>query len=380
MVSAPGRHASSIVALMFVAGLILGGIVTTYVLYGQIGALNTKLSNVESQISSLNVNQTAYYQNFTLYMNQTDYSVIYDEVKDSVVVISGTANGGTVEGSGFVYNLTGSMVVVTNNHVVSGATGISVTFSDGNGYAARVNGTDPYSDLAVLTLPTAPQSEFKPLVVLNSSSLKVGDEVIAIGNPYGLTGSMTTGIVSALGRTITESNTPGGYAIANIIQTSTPINPGNSGGPLLTLNGTVVGITTAIVTNSQGLGFAVPSETIVKEVPSLAAVGSYNLHSYLGVEGSDMDYDTAQSMNANVTYGWLIGSVIAGSPASQAKPTSVHTNDIIIALNATRVINGDALMSWIEQNTVPGDTVVLTVVRENQTLQLTVKLGTRPLP
>ena len=380
MVSSPGRHASSIVALMFVAGLILGGIVTTYVLYGQISALNTKLSNVETQISNLNVNQTAYYQNFTLYMNQTDYSVIYDEVKDSVVVITGTANGATVEGSGFVYNLTGSMVVVTNNHVVAGATGISVTFSDGNGYAARVNGTDPYSDLAVLTLPTAPQSEFKPLVVLNSSSLKVGDEVIAIGNPYGLTGSMTTGIVSALGRTITESNTPGGYAIANIIQTSTPINPGNSGGPLLTLNGTVVGITTAIVTNSQGLGFAVPSETIVKEVPSLAAIGSYNLHSYLGVEGSDMDYDTAQSMKVNVTYGWLIDSVIAGGPASQAKPTAVQTNDIIIALNTTRVINGDALMSWIEQNTVPGDTVVLTVVRGTQTLELTVNLGTRPPP
>jgi S1-C subfamily serine protease len=272
------------------------------------------------------------------------------------------------------------MVVVTNDHVVSGATGISVTFSDGNGYAARVNGTDVYSDLAVLTVPTAPQSEFKPLVVLNSSSLKVGDEVIAIGNPYGLTGSMTTGIVSALGRTITESSTPSGYAIANIIQTSTPINPGNSGGPLLTLNGTVVGITTAIVTNSQGLGFAVPSETIVKEVPSLASVGSYNLHSYLGVEGSDMDYDTAQSMKVNVTYGWLIGSVVAGGPASQAKPTAVHANDIIIALNTTRVINGDALMSWIEQNTLPGDTVLLTVVRGNQTLDLTVKLGTRPPP
>ncbi|MGD0160781.1 MAG: trypsin-like peptidase domain-containing protein [Candidatus Bathyarchaeia archaeon] len=380
MVSSPGRHASSIVALMFVAGLILGGIVTAFVLYGQISVLNTKLSNVENQISSLNVNQTAYYQNFNVYMNQTDYSVIYDEVKDSVVVITGTANGGTIEGSGFVYNLTGSMVVVTNNHVVSGATGVSVTFSDGNGYAARVNGMDPYSDLAVLTLPTAPQSEFKPLVVLSSSSLKVGDEVIAIGNPYGLTGSMTTGIVSALGRTITESNTPGGYAIADIIQTSTPINPGNSGGPLLTLNGTVVGITTAIVTNSQGLGFAVPSETIVKEVPILAAVGSFNLHSYLGVEGSDMDYDTAQSMKVSVTYGWLIGSVIAGGPASQAKPTAVHTNDIIIALNATRVINGDALMSWIEQNTVPGDTIMLTVVRASQTLQLTVKLGTRPPP
>lgn len=380
MVSSPRGHASSIVALMFVAGLILGGIVTAYVLYGQINTLNTKLSNVESMFSILTGNQTVYNQNFTVYMNQTDYSLIYDEVKDSVVVITGTTSGGTVEGSGFVYNLTGSIVVVTNDHVVAGATGISVTFSDGNGYAARVNGTDPYSDLAVLSVPNAPQSEFKPLVVLNSSSLKVGDQVIAIGNPYGLTGSLTTGIVSALGRTITEQDLAGSYAIANIIQTSTPINPGNSGGPLLTLNGTVVGITTAIVTNSQGLGFAVPSETIVKEVPSLAALGSYNLHSFLGVEGSDMDYDTAQSMNVNVTYGWLINSVVAAGPATKAKPTAMRANDIIVALNATRVIDGDALTSWMEQNTVPGDTVVLTVVRGTQTLQLSVKLGTRPPP
>jgi S1-C subfamily serine protease len=380
MVSSPRGHASSIVALMFVAGLILGGIVTAYVLYGQISTLNTKLSNVESLVSIVTGNQTVYDQNFTVYLNQTDYSVIYDEVKDSVVVITGTAGGETVEGSGFIYNLTGSMVVVTNDHVVSGATGISVTFSDGNGYAARVNGTDPYSDLAVLTVPSAPQSEFKPLVVLNSSSLKVGDEVIAIGNPYGLTGSMTTGVVSALGRTITESDLAGGYVIANIIQTSTPINPGNSGGPLLTLNGTVVGITTAIVTNSQGLGFAVPSETIDKEMPYLATVGSYDFHSYLGVTGSDMDYDTAQSMKVNVTYGWLINSVVASGPAADAKPTAVQTNDVIIALNATRVINGDALTSWMEQNTVPGDTVVLTVMRGSQTLQLSVKLGTRPPP
>jgi len=207
--------------------------------------------------------------------------------------------------------------------------------------------------------------------------LKVGDPVIAIGSPYGLTGSMTTGVVSALGRTITESDLAGGYAIANIIQTSTPINPGNSGGPLLTLNGTVVGITTAIVTNSQGLGFAVPSDTILKEVYSLATVGSYNFHSYLGVTGSDMDYDTAQTMHVSVTYGWLINSVISGGPAATA---GVKANDIVIALNGTRVVNGDALTSWLEENTVPGDMVMLTVARGNQTLPLLVTLGTRPPP
>jgi S1-C subfamily serine protease len=312
-----------------------------------------------------------------VYQNATVFSVIYAEVKDSVVLITGTTSSGTVQGSGFVSNFTGSMVVVTNNHVVAGATGIGVTFSDGNGYGATVDGTDPYSDLAVLSVSGAPQTEFRPLAVVNSSSLKVGDPVIAIGNPYGLTGSMTTGIVSALGRTISESDLAGGYAIANIIQTSTPINPGNSGGPLLSLNGTVVGITTAIVTNSQGLGFAVPSNTILKEVSSLATVGSYNLHSYLGVTGSDMDYDTAQSMNVSVTYGWLINSVVSGGPAATA---GVQANDIIIALNGTRVVNGDALTSWLEENTVPSDMVMLTVARGNQTLSVLVKLGTRPPP
>jgi S1-C subfamily serine protease len=377
MVSQQRGHSSSIVALMFVAGLILGGIVSAYVLYGQINTLNNKLSNVESQVSGFVGNQTILNQNFTVYQNATVFSVIYAEVKDSIVVITGTTSTGTVQGSGFVSNLTGSTVVVTNNHVVAGATGISVTFSDGNGYGATVDGTDPYSDLAVLSVTSAPQTEFRPLAVVNSSSLKVGDPVIAIGNPYGLTGSMTTGIVSALGRTISESDLAGGYAIANIIQTSTPINPGNSGGPLLTLNGTVVGITTAIVTNSQGLGFAVPSDTILKEISSLATVGSYKLHSYLGVTGADMDYDTAQSIHVSVTYGWLINSVVSGGPAAT---TGVHANDIIIALNGTRVVNGDALTSWMEENSVPGDTVMLSVARGNQTLSLLVKLGTRPPP
>lgn len=377
MISQQRGLSSLIVVLIFVAGLFVGGIVSASVLYGQINTLNDKVSKVESQVSGFDANQTILNQNFTVYQNATDFSVIYAEAKDSVVVITGTTSSGTVQGSGFVSNLTGSLVVVTNNHVVAGATGISVTFSDGNGYGATVDGTDPYSDLAVLSVSGAPQTEFRPLVVVNSSSLKVGDPVIAIGSPYGLTGSMTMGIVSALGRTITESDLAGGYAIANIIQTSTPINPGNSGGPLLTLNGTVVGITTAIVTNSQGLGFAVPSDTILKEVSSLATVGSYNLHSYLGVTGSDMDYDTAQSMHVSVTYGWLIDSVVSGGPAATA---GVQANDIIIALNGTRVVNGDAMTSWLEENSAPGDMVMLTVARGNQTLSLLVKLGTRPAP
>lgn len=382
MVTQQRGHSSSVLVLIFVAGLILGGMVSAYVLYRQISMLRDDLSNVENQVSVISGNQTVYYQNGPVFLNGTTaFSDIYAEVKDSVVLITGTTGSGsalvTVQGSGFVYNLTGSMVVVTNNHVVHGATDVSVTFSDGNGYAATVNGTDAYSDLAVLSVANAPQIEFKPLEIVDSSSLKVGDPVVAIGNPYGLTGSMTTGIVSALQRTINETDLAGNYAIANIIQTSTPINPGNSGGPLLNWDGKVVGITTAIVENSQGLGFAVPSNTIQKEVLGLAKFGSYDAHSYLGVVGTDMDYDTAQDMNTNVTYGWVISQVVQGSPAATA---GVQANDIIIGINGTRVRNGDEMMSWVEENTMPSQTIVLTVARGNQTLSLQLVLGKRPPP
>jgi S1-C subfamily serine protease len=381
-------HSSLVLVLMFVAGLIIGGIATAYVLSRQIDTLRGDISNVQSQlssvsglISSISGNQLVYNQTDTVYQNGTALSEIYEKVRDSVVVIMGTTSSGTVEGSGFLYNFSGSMVVVTNNHVVSGANDVSVTFSDGNGYAATVNGTDSYSDLAVLSVPGAAQVEFKPLVIADSSSLKVGDPVIAIGNPYGLTGSMTTGIVSALGRSISETQYAGGYAIANIIQTSTPINPGNSGGPLLNWNGTVVGITTAIVSNSQGLGFAVPSNTIRKELFDLVELGNYTAHSYLGVTGSDMDYDTAQSMHVNWTYGWLINSVVPAGPADKA---GVKANDIIVGVNgtsfSTKVIDGDALTSYIEAYTLPGQTVTLSIVRANHMMSLPLVLGTRPPP
>ena len=226
------------------------------------------------------------------------------DVRNSIVLIEGDISGGTQQGSGFVYDFSGRTVVLTNYHVVKGTTDLSVTFADGNGYSATVLGTDPYSDLAVLSV-NAPASEFKPLDIVSSSTLAVGESVIAIGNPYGLVGSLTTGVVSALGRTITE-DIAGDYAIANIIQTSTPINPGNSGGPLLNAVGNVVGITTAIVSNSQGLGFAIPSDTILKEINDLITTGSYDGHSYLGVEGEDMSYSLAQQTGASVTYGWRI--------------------------------------------------------------------------
>jgi S1-C subfamily serine protease len=203
--------------------------------------------------------------------------------------------------------------------------------------------------------------------------LTVGESVIAIGNPYGLVGSLTTGVVSALGRTITE-DTAGGFAIANIIQTSTPINPGNSGGPLLNAVGNVVGITTAIVSDSQGLGFAIPSNTILREISALITSGSYNGHSYLGVTGADMDYSQAQQINSSLTYGWRIASVVSGGPSSG----KLNVDDIIIALNNQTIRNNDDLASYLEEHTLPGDSLVITVFRGNSQIDVTVILGARP--
>src|SRR4030065_2151092 len=185
----------AVVALVLVAGLLIGGLVTSYVLMRRINDLQSDLANLSNQLSHLSGNQTLYNQTITIYQNETALADMYQKTKVSVVLIRGNTASGTVQGSGFIYNMTGSMVVITNNHVVDGTTSLSVTFSDGNGYSAVVNGTDPYADLAVLTVLGAAQTEFKPLIVVNSSTLHVGDPVIAIGAPYGLVGSMTNRVV-----------------------------------------------------------------------------------------------------------------------------------------------------------------------------------------
>ncbi|MGC9346300.1 MAG: S1C family serine protease [Candidatus Bathyarchaeales archaeon] len=373
------KFSSAFLILIFVAGLMVGGIVSCYITFQQINGLKNEVSNLKNQVSKLRGFQNITYQNITIYQNSTALSEIYERVKDSVVLIRGkTSEGGMVQGSGFIYNFSSTMVVITNYHVIHGTISISVTFSNGNGYNATVNGRDPYADLAVLIVD-APECEFKPLEVVSSSTLRVGDTVIAIGNPYGLVGSMTTGVISALGRTITEEYT-GGFGIANIIQTSTPINPGNSGGPLLNYCGKVVGITTAIVADSQGLGFAIPSNTLLKEIASLIENGTYEGHSYLGLKGTDMTYEMAQEMGVSRTYGWKIVEVVRRGPSDG----KLKVNDIIIAMNNSRIKNGDDLASYLEENTLPGETVVLTIVRiidgQPSETPIPVVLGERPPP
>ncbi len=317
---------------------------------------------------------------------------IYHEDSASVVTVQGTEMSGgvnsTVLGSGFVTNETGPFYVVTNFHVVQGVSDITVTFQNGDAYLAKVVGSDGYSDLAVLNV-SAPAWEFHPLQIVSSSQLVVGQPVVAIGNPFGLSGSMTVGIVSQLGRTISES-LAGNFAIANVIQFSAPINPGNSGGPLLDANGAVVGITAATVISSQGVGFAIPSDTILREFVSLVTTGAYNMHPYMGIISADMTYQLAQLQNTNYTYGALIQTVNASGPATAAglrggtqtvevQGTSYSIGgDIIIAVNGTKIINTDALSSYLSEYCLPGQTAVLTIIRDGQVKTVDLVLGTRP--
>jgi S1-C subfamily serine protease len=314
-----------------------------------------------------------------------------DELVSSSSLLGAGTEEETVLGSGFVISYLNQYYIVTNNHVVDGVSNLTATFSDGDSYPVKVVGTDAYSDLAVVSVPSAPDREFVPLLLVSSDNVVVGQPVVVIGNPYGLSGSMTFGIVSQLGRTIQEATT-NGFSISDIIQFSAPINPGNSGGPLLDEDGDVIGITTATVNGSQGVGFAIPSSTIVKELPSLISAGAYDEHSYLGIETTDMNYQLAQASKTNVTYGVLVEEVVSGGPAAtaglKAGTTSVTVNgaqylvggDIIVSANGTKIINGDALSSFLEEYTVSGQKVEFGIIRDGQPMTVGVTLGTRPPP
>jgi len=388
------RFTAVLIAVSIVVGTVAGGLLSYSMVSKQIADLQNQVSTLQEQVANLRSAQNV----TNVFGGNVSLSALYDKIKGSVVTIYGfilQTNSSTtyytqIQGSGFVYNYTGQMIIVTNFHVVNNVVNITVTFIDGDGYRAVVLGSDPYADLAVLSI-NAPQNEYKPIEIVSSSILKVGDPIIAVGNPYGLTGSMTTGIVSQLGRSITEETT-GGYSIANIIQITAPINPGNSGGPLLNYMGQVVGITAAIVSDSQGLGFAIPSSTILREIGSLVKEGSYNHHPWLGVTGTDMSYEIATKMGINVTYGWLIVGVISGGPAEKAGLRGGAENaliagswvtiggDVIIAMNGERITNMDDLTSYLEEYTSPGQVVNITIVRNRQTMTVQVELGTRPPP
>jgi S1-C subfamily serine protease len=325
---------------------------------------------------------------------------IFKQVENSVVQItrkvpppssilppSPESENATALGSGFVYDNKGH--IVTNNHVVGNAKIVDITFVDGNRYTANVTGTDIFSDIAVIeivenNLTQSPPPPLKPLIIGNSSALEVGEQVIAIGNPFGLVGTMTTGIVSQTGQMIEDPES--GFSIPNAIQTDALINPGNSGGPLLNMNGQVIGINTA---GFSGIGLAIPSNAITRIVPALIEKGNYT-HPWLGLTAATLTSDLAESVEGleRNFKGVLIDSIVKDGPADKVglngsvtdQYGEKHGGDIITAVDGHNVIKIEDLISYLEEQKKVGDKITLTIYRNGQFLDLKITLQERPSP
>jgi len=295
-------------------------------------------------------------------------------------------------GSGFVWDKEGH--IVTNNHVVAGADRISVTFHDGATVSGKMVGTDVDSDLAVIRVDM-PQDELQPVELADSTRLRVGQLAVAIGNPYGLEGTMTVGFVSALGRLLPTDSESGSsnYSIPDVIQTDAPINPGNSGGVLVDRNGRLIGVTSAIISSSganAGIGFAVPSAIVKKVVPSLIKNGRYE-HPWLGISGISLNPELAEAMNLEPAQrGALVVDVVPGGPADEAglrgsdRQVTIYGDevrvggDVITAIDGKPVTDFGDLVTYLARITEVGQTVTLTLLRQGQETDVKVTLAARP--
>ena len=387
-----------------------------------LGSMNTnynskmQLTNAQQVGSEIGTNPT-----------QLTLPELFRKVEGSVVQVSTSidgddANGKSGLGSGFIYDRDGH--IITNYHVVASAivdtnrlisingdSEITVTFLDGSAYNARVVGSDQFSDLAVLKLEGdhIPYDKLVPLSIGDSIPLRVGEQVVAIGNPYGLSGSMTEGIISGLGRMIPsmpESPTipddmaptvqsPSTYSIPDIIQTDAPINPGNSGGPLLNTRGEVIAINTAIFSTtgaSAGVGFAIPSSTIKKVVPSLLATGTYQ-HPYIGIVGTAITPEIADVLGLKEAIGFLVTEVADKSPAHEAGIRGGGDNlvrtlggieinregDVILKVDDKSVRKIDDILTYLEREKNVGETIQFTILRNGGTENIELTLGPRPV-
>ena len=263
---------TALMVAIVLTSLFVGAIAGCFISYLPI---SSQIHNLESQLSTLNQRVDSLKAPIlpSIIGENVSLPLLFEQVRQSVVVVEGLTQHRDffgrvyytqVQGSGFISNFDGQMVILTNYHVVAGTTSINITFINEKEYSASILGSNPYADLALLST-NAPNEEGNPLEFVSSSTLRVGDSVIVVGTPYGLEGSMSVGIVSALNRTLTTEE----YSIGNVIQTTAPLNPGNSGGPLLNYKGQVVGMVTAVVQESQGIGFAIPSDTILANVEEI---------------------------------------------------------------------------------------------------------------
>ena len=314
-----------------------------------------------------------------LFAQEQAFVALYEQVNGAVVNVQ-LSNG---EGSGFVIDQEGH--IVTNNHVVADGGPIQVNFANGRSVPATLIGTDPDSDVAVIQVDV-PANELTVVPLGDSDSLKVGQIVIAIGSPFGLDNTMTTGIVSGLSRTLPGGASASRYQVPDVIQTDAAINPGNSGGPLLDLNGRVIGINTAIespVRASSGVGFAVPVNVVKAVVPQIIS-GEQVQHPWLGIAGGTITPAAAEQMGLNSDQrGVIVSTVTAGGPAAQAglRGGDAQTGlggDVIVGIDGQAVNEFDDLLGYIIQHTTVGQTVTLQVLRGGQPQTIQITLGARP--
>ena len=364
-------------------------VVNTAVLALALSAVQNRIQALDNQIAEQN-NQIQDLQNQIEILDTIDetgvvpWPTIYNQLKGSVVLIQ--TNLGL--GSGFVYDTKGH--IITNYHVIQDAATIQVTFLDGNVASATVIGTDIYSDLAVIKVDPK-LVDLQPVVLGASSDLEVGEPVAAMGNPFGLSDTLTVGIVSSLGRTLDAA---ANYVIIDVIQIDAAINPGNSGGVLVNINGQVVGVNTAIQSETgafTGIGFAIPSDTVKREIEDLIEKGTY-AHPWLGISSRDITIPIANEIGLDDAYGALVIEVTENGPADLAglrggDQTVIIEGqmitvggDVIVEVDGITVRRLADLVVYMERNNQPGDTAELVIIRDGQKQTLTVTLGERPLP
>ena len=371
-------------------GIIVGGVIATAaIIFAVFVSMNSITDSGTSELIVTNGNYGETVGEVTGIERGYEYSLIdiFEKSEESIVQVSvlrGESDGGM--GSGFVYSDEG--YVITNQHVVQDAEKVMITFLDGEAYIGNVVGSDRDLDIAVVKVqPT--NTYLQPIKIGDSSKLKVGEKIAAIGNPFGLSGSMTSGIVSQMGRLLPQES---GYSIPDVIQTDAAINPGNSGGPLINMKGEVVGINTAIQSATgefSGIGFAVPSNTVKKVVPVLIEKGEFS-HPWMGVSGTDVDPELAEVRDLKSSKGFLIVSVIEGSPAETAGLLGVTETkeidgrefaldgDIILSIDGETVRKISDILVHLQREKSVGDEMILTVNRNGEMLELTMVLEERP--
>ena len=365
----------------------------------KLAELRDAIVRLQNELRSIKSNFSQHAQTVVLpQRNLTAPEIVYEKVKDSVVLIKATILVETFlgkayassQGSGFVYDSLG--YIVTNFHVIENAISVEVFFPDRTSFKASIVGFDPYSDLAVLKIDPGNKT-LHPLILGNSSNLRVGQPVLAIGNPYGFAASLTSGVISQLNRYLYS---PGGRLIPNVIQFDAAVNPGSSGGPLLDYSGRVIGVTTAIYSETgqfAGIGFAIPSNTVARVVESIIKTGKYQ-HPWIGISGIDVNMEIARLMNLPEARGFLITGVQEGSPADKAglrageKIVTIHIDgelrkiniggDVILAIDHIKIFGLADLLAYLEEYKRPGDKITLTIYRDGRIIDVDLVLGAIP--